>query len=150
RHEESNNGGNGDPQWTTRGVAEQLDESVAAAGGPIRGPGEGQGGEPKKPAKERPRRRRQSVAARRGADETRRKTATGAKKKNAGQLKNPRERKARQLGPVGRARAGIGKRPKGKGRTAAGRRTSTRSGSPKAKRRKANRGPSPRRGRRRI
>ena len=139
-HEErSGNGGNGDPQWTTRGVAEQLDETVAAAGGPIPGPGEGQGGTPKKPVRQRPRRRRQSVAARRGGDETGRKTGTGAKKKNAGQLKNPRERKARQMGPTGRARAGIGKTVKGKGRTAAGRRTSTRAGSPKAKRRKGNR-----------
>src|SRR3954471_12101672 len=143
--EERNNGGNGDPQWTTRGVGEELDESVAAAGGPILGPGEGQGGVPKKAPRQRPRRRRQSVAARRGADETRRKTGTGTKRKNAGQLKNPRERKARQLGPTGRARAGIGKRPKGKGRTAAGRRTGTKSGSPKAKRRKANRGTAARR-----
>ena len=132
-HEErSNNGGNGDPQWTTRGVGEQLDESVAAAGGPIRGPGEGQGGERKRTAKPKARRR---------------KARTTTKRKNTGQLRNPRERKARQLGPVGRARAGIGKKAKGKGRTAAGRRTSTRSGSPKAKRRKANRGTLPRRGR---
>ena len=116
--EERNNGGNGDPQWTTRGVGEELDESVAAAGGPIRGPGEGQGGTPKKASRQRPRRRRQSVAARRGADETGRKTGTGAKRKNAGQLKNPRERKARQMGPTGRARAGIGKTKKGKRRTA--------------------------------
>jgi hypothetical protein len=129
--EERNNGGNGDPQWTTRGVGEELDESVAAAGGPIAGPGEGQGGVPKK--KKAPRRRPQG------------KTAATAKRKNAGQLKNPRERKARQLGPVGRARAGIGKRPKGKARTAAGRRTGTRSGSPSAKRRKGNRGTSARR-----
>jgi hypothetical protein len=143
--EERNNGGNGDPQWTTRGVGEELDESVAAAGGPVRGPGEGQGGTPKKSPKQRPRRRRPSVAARRGADETGRKTATGAKRKNAGQLKNPRERKARQMGPTGRARAGIGKTAKGKRRTAAGRRTSTRSGSPKATRRKGNRGSSTRR-----
>src|SRR5436309_4574197 len=108
-HEErSNNGGNGDPQWTTRGVGEQLDESVAAAGGPIRGPGEGQGGTRKKTAPQRPRPRRQSVAARRGADETGRKTATGAKKKNPRQIKNPMKRKERQLGPVGRARLGVG------------------------------------------
>jgi hypothetical protein len=141
-HEERNNGGNGDPQWTTRGVGEELDETVAAAGGPIPGPREGQGGTPKKPSRQRPRRRRQSVAARRGGDETGRKTATGAKKKNAGQLKNPRERKARQMGPAGRARAGIGKTAKGKSRTAAGRRTSTKAGSPKAKRRMGKRGPS--------
>ncbi|MFL5380063.1 MAG: hypothetical protein ACJ787_19305 [Myxococcales bacterium] len=138
--EEHNNGGNGDPQWTTRGVGEELDETVAAAGGPIRGPGEGQGGTRKKSARPRAKPRRKSVAARRGTDETDRKTGTGAKRKNAGQLKNPRERKARQMGPTGRARAGIGKKPKGKARTAAGRRTSTNKGSPAAKRRKGNRG----------
>src|SRR5438105_3318257 len=86
--ERGNNGGNGDPQWTTRGVGEQLDESVAAAGGPIRGPGEGQGGERKRTAKPRARRRT---------------ARTTTKRKNTGQLRNPRERKARQLGPVGRA-----------------------------------------------
>ena len=132
-HEERGTiGGNGDPQWTTPGVGEQLDESVAAAGGPIRGPGEGQGGERKRTTK--PRARPQKARAR-------------TKKKNAGQLKNPRERKARQLGPVGRARAGIGKKAKGKARTAAGRRTSTKSGSSKVRRRKGNRGTASRRGR---
>jgi hypothetical protein len=131
---------NGDPQFTTRGVGEQLDETVARAGGIIRGPGEGQGGARKPKVAPRPRPRRKSVAARRGADETGRKTATGEKRKNPRQLRNPRERKARQMGPTGRARAGIGKKPKGKSRTAAGRRRVGAGGSPKAKRRKANRG----------
>jgi hypothetical protein len=131
---------NGDPQWTTRGVGEQLDETVARAGGIFPGPGEGQGGMRKPKVAPRARPRRKSVAARRGGDETGRKTLTGEKRKNAGQLRNPRERKDRQIGPTGRARAGVGKKPKGKSRTAAGRRRVGHGGSPKARRRKANRG----------
>jgi hypothetical protein len=140
---EERNGGNGDPQWTTRGVAEELDESVAAAGGPIRGPGEGQGGMPKKKRPPRAKARRPSVAARRGEDETERKTPTGRKAKNAGQARNPRARKAKQMGPTGRSRTAVGRTPKGKGKTAAGRRTGTSKGSPAAKRRRANRGKAP-------
>ena len=145
--EERNGGSNGDPQWTTRGVGEELDESVAAAGGPIRGPGEGQGGTRKKKRTPRAKARRQSVAARRGEDETGRKTPTGRKAKHAGQERTPRARKAKQMGPVGRTRTAVGRRPKGKGSTAAGRRTGTSAGSPAAKRRKANRGKAPVRGR---
>jgi len=143
--ERNNPGGNGDPQSTTGGVGEEPDKSVAGAGGPIAGPGEGLGGTPKKSARPRAKPRRKSVAARRGADQTGRKTGTGAKRKNAGQPKNPRQRKARQMAPTGRARAGIGKKPKGKGRRAAGRKTSTSKGSPAAKGRKASRGTSARR-----
>ncbi|MFL5312872.1 MAG: hypothetical protein ACJ79H_20765 [Myxococcales bacterium] len=138
--EQRNGNGNGDPQFTTRGAGEQLDETVAAAGGPIAGPGEGQGGTPKKASPPARRPRRKSVAARRGADETGRKTGTGEKIKNPRQLRNPRRRKERQMGPTGRRRAGVGRKPKGKSRTAAGQRRQGAGGSPKAKRRKANRG----------
>jgi hypothetical protein len=65
-----------------------------------------------------------------------RKTGLGEKAKNAHQLSNPMERKKRQLGPAGRERAGIGRRPKGHGRTAA----HGSKGSPNAKRREMNRG----------
>jgi hypothetical protein len=131
---------NRDPQFTTRGAGEQLDPTVAAAGQPIAGPNEGQGGAPKRVSPPRPRPRRKSVAARRGGDETGRRTGTAQKAKNAGQLRNPRERKNRQLGPTGRARARVGRKRRGKNRTAAGRRRVGAGGSPKAKRRKANRG----------
>ena len=137
--QKGNGNGNGDPQFTTRGVGEQLDDTDAAAGGPIPGPAEGQGGAPEKISPPTPRPRRMSVAARRGADETGRKTGTGKKTKNPRQLRNPRKRKERQMGPTGRMRAGVGRKPKGKSRTAAGRRRRGAGGSPKAKRRKANR-----------
>jgi hypothetical protein len=68
------------------------------------GPGEGQRGRPRKSVAAKPKKRRQSMAARRGDDETGRKDGLGRKTKNAGQLANPRERKARQFGPKGRAR----------------------------------------------
>src|SRR5438445_2374706 len=91
----------GDPQFTTQGAYRQLDETVAAAGGPLPGPREGQGGGRRKMSPPRPA------------------PAKPPKRKNTGQLRNPAERKARQLGPVGRARKGVGKRPRGKHRTAA-------------------------------
>src|SRR4051794_35369875 len=113
---------NGDPQFTTQGVYQQADDITP-------GPQEGQRGarRPKVAPKARP--KKPTVRARRGQDETRRKDRTGRKAKNAGQLRNPAERKARQLGPVGRARAGVGKKPKGKKLSA--------HGSPMAKRRGA-------------
>src|SRR5947208_1750542 len=121
---------NGDPQFTTQGVYRQADDVSP-------GPMEGQGGVRLDVPPTRPRQGRKSLAARRGKDETRRKTGLGKKAKNAGQLRNPKERKARQMGPTGRARAGIGKRPRGKKGTAA---TLRAKGSPKAARRKGNRG----------
>ena len=57
------------------------------------------------------------MAERRGLDETGRKNALGEKAKNAHQLRDPTERKKRQLGPTGRAQTGISRRPKGKRRT---------------------------------
>jgi hypothetical protein len=68
------------------------------------GPGEGQRGRPRRKAAPKAKKRRMSVAARRGEDETGRKDGLGRKTKNAGQLANPRDRKSRQLGPKGRAR----------------------------------------------
>src|SRR5207248_10617427 len=69
--EERKNGGNGgaesgEPQFTTPGAGEQLDETVAP-GEPIPGPMEGQGGERREaeePAEPRP--RRKSAARRKG------------------------------------------------------------------------------------
>ena len=125
---------NGDPQFTTPGAGQQLDETEAAAGGPIPGPMEGQGGEPRR-AEEPP-----EQPARR-AKATPRKKGTAKKKKNAGQLRSKAARKQRQMGPTGRARSRAGKKAKGKRRTAAaGRGQSSGRGSPKAKRRKGNRG----------
>jgi hypothetical protein len=103
--------------------------------GVYRGPREGQGGVPRRRRPPKAKARRQSVAARRGEDETRRKDGLGRKRKNEGQLRNPGERKLRQLGPTGRARARTDRKERGKQRTAA----STSKGSPMAKRRQGNR-----------
>ena len=98
-----------DPQITTQGAYRQLDRSAT-----VPGPGEGQRGVPRKkrPPTARPR-GTPSVAQRRGLDETGRKDALGEKRKNPHQLRNPKERQKRRLGPVGRARSGVTKRPKG-------------------------------------
>ena len=69
--EERKNGGNGgaesgEPQFTTPGAGEQLDETVAP-GEPIPGPMEGQGGERREAAEPaEPRPRRKSAARRKG------------------------------------------------------------------------------------
>ena len=133
-----------DPQFTTQGAYRQLDETVAAFG-LMMGPREGQHGVPHKKSPPPARAGRQTVRARRGQDETTRKTGLGEKAKNAHQLRNPAERKKRQLGPVGRERAGIGRRPKGRSQTSAGiwkrnAGASSPKGSPNAKRREMNRG----------
>ena len=94
-------------------------------------------------------RRKPSLAARRGLDESDRKNLLGEKVKNPHQLRNPKERRKRNYGPLGRARSGIARRPKGRARTAAGvhqasaRLMRSPKGSPKAKRREANRGKQP-------
>ena len=103
---------NGDPQFTTGGVYSDLDSAGY-------GPYQGQRGVARKKEPPRARPRRATVAARRGEDETGKKNALGEKAKNPRQLPNPKERKKRQLGPVGRARTGITRRPKGRKRTAA-------------------------------
>src|SRR5438552_1079026 len=89
---------NGDPQFTTQGVYQQADDISP-------GPQEGQRGVPVPKLTPKKRQRgRKSVAERRGRDETRKKDRTGRKAKNAGQLRNPMERKRRQMGPAARAR----------------------------------------------
>ena len=134
----------GDPQFTTQGAYRQIESTGA-------GPGEGQRGSPRKkrPPKARPRRR--SLAARRGLDETGRKNGLGEKSRNPHQIRNPRVRRAKAMGPVGRARAGIGKRPKGRTRTRAGILDLSVGArgvkdSPKAKRREGNRNKRPQSG----
>jgi hypothetical protein len=131
-----------DPQFTTQGAYREAEAQLP-------GPQEGQRGTPRKKTPPRARRRRQSLAARRGEDETSRKTGLGEKAKNPRQLRKPGERKKRQLGPAGRARSGVARRPKGRSRTLAGvlqassgleRRIKA---SPMAKRRVANRGKRP-------
>ena len=131
-----------DPQFTTQGVYREAEAQLP-------GPQEGQRGTPSKKTPPRARRRRKTLAARRGEDETSRKTGLGEKAKNPRQLRKPEERKKRQLGPAGRARSGVNLRPKGRSRTTAGVRKAS-SGtqrsmkaSPKAKRREANRGKRP-------
>jgi hypothetical protein len=106
-------GGNGDPQFTTPGVGEQLDETVAEPGGPIPGPMEGQGGEPKplEPAPARPQRK-----------------PAPRKKAKAKIAAKSRTKKASKGKPAGRKKA------KGKARTSAKR--GKKGGSPKAARRK--------------
>ena len=130
-HEERKNGGNGgaesgDPQFTTPGAGEQLDETTAAAGEPIPGPMEGQGGERReaeKPAEPRP--RRKSAARRKGGA----KKAAGKKKAGGGRAargKPGAKRKGKARGAAKgaarpRARGGA-KAKRGKGRRAAKRR----------------------------
>jgi hypothetical protein len=119
-----------DPQFTTQGVYQDADDISP-------GPQEGQRGVPipRLPPKAR-RRARKSMAERRGKDETRKKDRVGRKAKNAGQLRDPMDRKRRQMGPTGRARNRTDIQPKGKARTAA---RAKKGGSPKAKRRQGNR-----------
>ena len=131
----------GDPQFTTQGAYRQIESTGE-------GPGEGQRGRPRKKAPPRERPRRPSVAARRGLDETGSKNRLGEKAKNPHQIRNPRVRRAKAMGPTGRARAGIGRRPKGRTRTKAGildfstgKRAAK--GSPNAKRREGNRNKRP-------
>jgi hypothetical protein len=100
-----------DPQITTQGAYRQLDASAA-----LPGPGEGQGGRPRKKQPPRARPGRPSVAAPRGLDETGRKSALGEKVKNPHQLRNPKERLKRKLGPVGRKATGIEKKAKDRSR----------------------------------
>jgi hypothetical protein len=133
-----------DPQITTQGAYRQVEPSTV-----LPGPGEGQGGRPRKKQAPRARPRRPTVAARRGLDETGLKNGLGEKVKNPHQLRNPKERLKRKLGPVGRQTTGMDRKPKGRSRTVAGIQKAssglTRSvkGSPKAKRREANRGKRP-------
>ena len=131
-----------DPQFTTRGVYREAEAQLP-------GPEEGQRGLPRKKTPPRARRRGQSLAAQRGEDETLRKTGLGEKAQNPHQPSNPKDRKKRQLGPAGRARSGVARRPKGRSRTRAGvlkassgteRRAKA---TPMAKRRVANRGKRP-------
>src|SRR3954464_15896930 len=97
-------GGNGDPQFTTPGAGEQLDETVAEAGGPIPGPMEGQGGERQEPEMEPER----AAPRRTAAPRKKKKAAPARAKKKAG--------KARKAAPARRAR-GAAKKSKGKART---------------------------------
>jgi len=116
RMEQKGNGnGNGDPQFTTRGVGEQLDETVAAAGGPIPGPAEGQGGAPEKISPRRP--GRAGRASPRG----------GAPTRPAARPERARRRRTRaSCGIRASARSGRWVRPAGCARESAG----SRRGSP--------------------
>jgi hypothetical protein len=119
-------GGNGDPQFTTPGVGEQLDETAAEAGGPIPGPMEGQGGEPEaaEPEPARPQR----------------KAAPRKKAKSAGS----RAKKGSKAKPAARGRSAAGKKKakskgKGKAKARSSAKRGKKGGSPKATRRKKRR-----------
>src|SRR5581483_5974003 len=102
-------GGNGDPQFSTPGVGEQLDETAAEAGGPIPGPMEGQGGGEPELAEPEPARPQRKAAPRKKAK------SAGSRAKEASKSKS-----------AGRGRSGAGKKARSKGKAKA--RTSAKRG----------------------